>query len=116
MHWHLFGGEHSMGTQVVLNLGPGLMPNFSTGAMFHSILAWPAIEESATRQKVSEELMAQVIRLTKAQDPTFTSSLMNEWPQFDWPSIEARARKRKPALGVFSTRPPRRQRLIGRSS
>lgn len=93
-----------MQTQLVLNLGPALMPDFMTGALFHTTLAWPVVEDAARAQRVSEELMAGVIRLTKAADPALAWSVMDEWPQFNWSSIEARAQKPKSALGYLDKR------------
>lgn len=93
-----------MQTQMVLNLGPALMPDFMTGALFHSILAWPTFKEVSSFQRVSEELMAGTIRLTEAEDPAPARSVMGQWPQYNWPSIEARARKPKSALGYLEKR------------
>ncbi len=80
------------------------MPDFMTGALFHAILAWPTVKEATSYQTVSEELMAGVIRLTKAEDPALARSVMDEWPQYNWPSIEARAQKPKSALGYLDKR------------
>ena len=93
-----------MPTQLRLSLGPALMPDFMTGALFHSILAWPTATETDSYQRISEELMAGVIRLTKAEDPAKVQRVINEWPQFNWPSIEARAQKPKSALGYLNKR------------
>ncbi len=93
-----------MHTQRVLNLGPALMPDFMTGALFHSILAWPTTEEMCNFHRVSEELMAGTIRLTKAEDPGLARSVIVQWPQHNWPSIEARAQKPKSALGYLDKR------------
>ena len=93
-----------MQPQMVLNLGPTLMPDFVTGALFHSILAWPSVNEVVTFQRVSEELIAGTIRLTKAKDPGLARSAMDQWPQIDWPTIEARAQKPKPARGYLDKR------------
>ena len=90
--------------QTVLNLGPALMPDFVTGALFHSILAWPTVDEIGTFQRVSEELIAVTIRLAKAEDPGMARSAMEQWPQIDWPKIKARAQKPKPALGYLLNR------------
>ncbi len=93
-----------MPTQLCLNLGPALMPDFMTGALFHAILAWPTAKEGASYQRVSAELMAGVIRLTKAEDPALARSVMDEWPEHNWLSIEARAQKPKSALGYLDKR------------
>lgn len=91
-----------MNTPLRLHLGPALMPDFMTGALFQAILAWPT--ETKNYQRISEELMAGVIRLTKAENPALSRSVMVEWPQFNWPSIEARAQKPKSALGYLNKR------------
>jgi hypothetical protein len=93
-----------MEQQIVLNLGPALMPDFVTGSMFHAILGWPTAEETPKFQHISEELMAGTIRLTKAENPDLARSVMEQWPQFNWVSIEARAQKRKAALGYLNKR------------
>ncbi|MGV8996261.1 MAG: hypothetical protein ACOH12_04885 [Parvibaculaceae bacterium] len=93
-----------MPTQLRLNIGPALMPDFMTGALFQAILAWPTVKETTSYQTVSEELMAGVIRLTKAEDPALARSIMDKWPQHNWPSIEARAQKPKSALGYLNKR------------
>lgn len=90
--------------QTVLNLGPALMPNFATGAMFHAILAWPTSDEIGRFQKISEELMAGTIRLTKTENPDLVADVKRDWPQLPWSSIEARAQKAKPALGYLDKR------------
>jgi len=91
-------------TPIVLNLGPALMPDFATGAMFHAIMAWPTSEETASFHRVSEELMAETTRLTRRQNPELVADIKEDWPQLSWPSIEARAKKAKPALGYLDKR------------
>tara|TARA_R110002074_G_scaffold150408_1_gene303660 strand:+ start:270 stop:902 length:633 start_codon:yes stop_codon:yes gene_type:complete len=80
------------------------MPDFMTGALFHAILAWPTVKETDSYQRISEELMAGVIRLANAEDPVEVQWIKDEWPQFNWPSIEARAQKPKSALGYLNKR------------
>jgi hypothetical protein len=96
--------EANMQPKLVLSLGPALMPNFTTGALFHSILAWPTAEETATFQQVSEELMASAIRRTVLHDPSSVQAVLDEWPQIAWERILARAKKPRPALGYLQKR------------
>lgn len=93
-----------MPTQLRLSLGPAVMPDFMTGALFHAILAWPTVKKTDSYQRISEELMAGVIRLANAEDPVEVQWIKDEWPQFNWPSIEARAQKPKSALGYLNKR------------
>ena len=93
-----------MQTQIQLNLGPALMPDFVTGALFQAILAWPTSSEAVQFHRVSEELIAGVVRLTKAEDPASVRFVMNEWPQVNWPSIEVRSQKSRPAFGSLRKR------------
>lgn len=90
--------------QLVLNIGPALMPDFVTGAAFHSILAWPTAADCLRFDRAREELMAGAIRLTKEEDPRLARAVMDRWPQIDWRSIEARAQKPKPNLGYLDKR------------
>lgn len=90
--------------QRVLNLGPSRMPDFVTGALFHSVLAWPTFDEASTFDRVCEELIAAVIRSTRAVDANWAQSVVDQWPRFNWPPIEARAQKPKPALGYLNKR------------
>ena len=94
-----------MHNQLVLHIGPGLMPDFMTRALFHSILAWPTAKKSASFQRISEELMSDVIRRTENHDLAIIPALQTQWPQLSWRSIEARAqKKRKPAYGYLNKR------------
>ncbi len=93
-----------MQNQIVLNLGPALMPDFMIGSLFHAILAWPTSDEAAAFHRVSEELAASVIRLTRTDAPDDVQLVKDRWPQFNWQSIEARARKSESALGYLDKR------------
>lgn len=90
--------------QINLNIGPALMPDFMTGAMFHAILAWPTASDSAAFHKASEELAAAIVRLTEAENPALMREVMANWPQHNWSAIKARSRKTKPALGYLDKR------------
>ena len=92
-----------MKPQIVLNLGPALLPDFATGAMFHAILAWPGQDEICGFHRISEELMAGTIRLTM-DNPDLVAEVKAQWSHLAWASIEARALKSKPALGYLDKR------------
>ena len=72
--------------------------------MFQAILAWPIALEAASFHRVSEELMAGTLRHTRRQAPDLIAPIKAEWPHMNWPAIEARARKRSPALGSLKKR------------
>lgn len=93
-----------MQPRLILNLGPALMPDFMTGALFQSILAWPTAREATTYHRISEELAAGTIRITAAEDPVMVSAVMDQWPQFNWPAIEVRAKRRKSNYGYLEKR------------
>lgn len=103
MHTDLFA-QRSFWVQINLNIGPALMPDVITGAMFSAILAWPTSSEVVAFHNASEELAARAVRLTKDQNPAVMSELQAGWPQHNWAAIEARSRKAKPALGYFEKR------------
>ena len=90
-----------MQTQLILNLGPAVLPDFATGALINAILAWPTFAEAAHFNQVSEELMAGAIRITA---PEVIGSITANWPQLNWHSITTRSRKKRPALGGLQKR------------
>jgi hypothetical protein len=93
-----------------LDVGPALMPDFMTGALLLSILAWPTHAEMAQFSRVSEELMADVLRQTRRVNPASVELLLAYWPKHNWAPILARARKRRIAPGTLKTR--LRQRMV----
>ncbi|WP_293879738.1 hypothetical protein [Sphingomonas sp.] len=102
-----------MQPQLVLSIGPALMPDFMTGSLVHSILAWPIAAETHVFQRVSQELMGGALRLTMSQNYDSALSVMNEWPQVDWAQIRRRAQKPKPALCYLHTRLQHRMAASG---
>ena len=90
--------------QMALTIGPGVMPDFMTGAYFHAILAWPTDRDVQSFHRISEELMADVIRQTRRIEPTLIMDMMQQWPNVDWRAIDLRSRKPKPAFGYLRTR------------
>jgi hypothetical protein len=93
--------------QLQLNLGPGLMPDVATGAMFTAILAWPTAAETHRFHRVSNELIGASVKRTK--DPQIIQDLKSGSPHLDWASIEACSRKKRPAFGGLEARS--RQRM-----
>jgi len=93
-----------MAHQLKLNLGPALMPDYMTGALFSSILAWPSDDAGSEFHKVSEELAAKVIRLSRSENPAVVEDEMARWPNLNWRSILMRSKKRKPSLGYLEKR------------
>lgn len=90
--------------QIVLNLGPALMPDFMTGASFHAILGWPTDDDAAGYHRVSNELAAATLRLTNLADPAAIGPVMDQWPQIDWAALDRRAQRPKPRLGYLRKR------------
>jgi hypothetical protein len=97
-------GTFAVTQQMVLHIGPGLMPDFMTGSLFHSIIAWPTAKESEPFHRIGEELMADVIRQTRQIEPAGVSEFLVQWPQIDWLPIVARSWKLKPAFGYLNLR------------
>ncbi len=80
------------------------MPDFMTGALILSILAWPTAEEAPRFRKVSQELMAEVLRQTKRSNPGAIDNQRRLWPQCDWNALLAMADKRRMASGSLRKR------------
>lgn len=93
-----------MKPQIVLNLGPALLPDFATGAMFHAILAWPGNDEIGGFHRISEELMAGTVRMTISENAAFVAEVKAQWPQLAWRVIETRAQKARSSLGYLEKR------------
>ncbi len=80
------------------------MPDFMSGAMFHAILAWPTNRELRSFHRVSDELMAGTLRLSKPASSGARDELDQYWPQHDWRRIEALSAKRRVAMGGIEKR------------
>ena len=86
------------------------MPDFMTGALVLSILAWPTGAEMAPFHKVSQELMAEVLRQTKRSNPEAIEDQRRLWPQYDWNARLVRADNRRMASGSLQKR--LKQRMV----
>ena len=87
-----------------LKVGPALVPDFQTGAMVLAILAWPTAAETEMFRRVSNELMAEVLRQTIRTDPDAVDDLHRDWPQQDWDALLLTAAKRRMAIGSLGKR------------
>jgi len=86
------------------------MPDFMTGALVLSILAWPTSAEVVPFRRISQELMAEVLRQTKRSNPGAIDNQRRLWPQCDWNALLARADKRRMASGSLQKR--LKQRMV----
>jgi hypothetical protein len=95
----------------VLNVGPGLMPDFMTAAYFHAILAWPAGDEMVTFHRVSQQMIVGAVRRERMENPQGLDETRARWPQHDWDRLIASSRaKKRPALGHIEKRAQHRMR------
>ena len=76
-----------MTTVMELNVGPTLLPDFMTGTLVTCILAWPTNDDVQIFHRVSQELMAEVVRLTLKSDPAAIPVCREQYPQPDWERI-----------------------------
>jgi hypothetical protein len=79
----------------VLEIGPGVMPDVITGAMFHSIMAWPAKKEAATFRRVVNELAGDAYRQILLTNPDCLTEDKARHPWLAWDQIEHLSRPGK---------------------
>lgn len=88
-----------------LNMGPGLLPDFMTGVMFHCLLAWPTSSEVPAYHRVSRELIVAILRQKLQHNTNVLDECRVLWPTLDWDTWAALARtEKRPAAGTLQKR------------
>jgi hypothetical protein len=88
-----------------LNIGPALLPDFVTSAMFYCILAWPTLNEAAEFHRVAEEKIAGEVRVWLRAQPQRIEQLRRNWPQCDWDRyLELATMKQRVSEGRLKSR------------
>ena len=93
-----------MTSQAVLNIGPGVLPDFVSGASLTAILAYPKLDDAIGFHKVRDGLCGGVVRMTLRSEPEQIALAEQNWPQVNWSTLRELAQKRRPAVGHLGTR------------
>lgn len=88
-----------------LNIGPALLPDFVSSALFYCILAWPTLDETVEFHRVAEEKIAGQLRVWLRAHPERIEELRLRWPSCDWDRyLEVATRKRRISEGRLRSR------------
>jgi len=90
--------------QLVVHLGPGIVHDLLTGAVFVATLIYPDFADEDRRHELILELAGHCVRMARTTDPTGVDHAIAQWHQINWDPIIARSMKRRPALGHMETR------------